>query len=94
MNDDPDLVEANHALLVLRQARLSKHAAAALMILDLAAQTAKDRFPRTPEFDDARAAATVAISALAETLNANPFAPPEMWKSTLRAVESWRELLK
>ena|SRR5712664_3288705 len=36
MSDDPDFPKANHALLVLRQARLSRNEAAAKMVHDLA----------------------------------------------------------
>ena len=93
MRDDSDLVEANHALLVLRQARLSKHAAAALMVSDLAEQAANTE-SQSPEIEDARATAKAAIATLAEALNAGPFAPPATWKAALSAVESWLELLK
>jgi hypothetical protein len=36
MSDDPDFPKASHALLVLRQARLSRNEAAATMVHDLA----------------------------------------------------------
>jgi hypothetical protein len=39
MSDDPDLPKANHALLVIRQARLSRNEAAAMMIADLIYET-------------------------------------------------------
>ena len=35
MSDDPDFPKANHARQVLRQARLSRNEAAALMVADL-----------------------------------------------------------
>jgi hypothetical protein len=35
MSDDPDFPKANHALQVLRQARLSRNDAAAIMVADL-----------------------------------------------------------
>jgi len=35
MSDDPDFPKANHALQVLRQARLSRNEAAAIMLGDL-----------------------------------------------------------
>lgn len=93
MREDPnELVEANHALLVLRQARLSPHGAAVLMISDLAEQAANTEF-QTPEIEDARAAAKAAIFILAEALNAGTSAPPTTWEAALSAVESWRELL-
>jgi hypothetical protein len=37
MSDDPDFPKANHALLVLRQARLSRNEAAAKMVHEIAA---------------------------------------------------------
>src|ERR1700676_2279061 len=39
MSDDPDLPKADHALLVIRQARLSRNEAAAMMIADLIYET-------------------------------------------------------
>jgi hypothetical protein len=91
-DDDPDLPKANHALLVLRQARLSRNEAAAKMIGDLVYETASTGL-RTPEIEEAHQAAWLAISELARLLNKENFAPPELWKATLRATMSWRELL-
>jgi hypothetical protein len=48
---------------------------------------------RTPEIEEARQAAWVAISALAKTLHADGFAPPILWKAALGATEAWMELL-
>jgi hypothetical protein len=48
---------------------------------------------RTPEIEEARQAAWVAISGLAKTLQAEAFAPPALWKAALGATESWIELL-
>jgi hypothetical protein len=44
MSDNPDLPKANHALVVIRQARLSRNEAAAMMIEDLIYET-----PNTPQ---------------------------------------------
>jgi hypothetical protein len=92
MSDDPDLPKANHALQVLRQARLSRNEAAAIMVEYLAYQTANTGL-RTPEIEEAHQAAWVAISALANALKEERFAVPTVWKAALRATESWRELL-
>jgi hypothetical protein len=89
---DEDLPKAQYALLMLRQARLSRRNAAAKMVQDLAHQTANSG-TRTPEIEDANAAAWLAICALAKSLNTESFAPVELWQSALRATESWRELL-
>jgi hypothetical protein len=40
MSDDPDFPKANHALQALRQARLSRNEAAAIMLGDLVYETA------------------------------------------------------
>jgi len=92
MSDDPDFPKANHALQVLRQARLSRNEAAAIMLGDLIYETASTGL-RPPEIEEARQAAWVAISALAKTLQAERFAPPALWKAALGATESWIELL-
>lgn len=92
MRDDPELLEANHALLMLRQAKLSQYAAAALMVSDLAEQAANTE-SQTLEIEDARAAAKAAIATLADSLNAGTSVSPATWKAALSAVESWRELL-
>jgi hypothetical protein len=92
MSDDPDFPKANHALQVLRQARLSRNEAAAIMVGDLVYETASTGFAE-PEIEEARQAAWVAISALAKTLQAEGFAPPALWKAALGATESWIELL-
>ena len=80
MSDDPDFPTANHALQVLRQARLSRNEVAALMLGDLIYEMAGTGL-RTPEVEEAHQAALVAISALAKTLEEEGFAPPALWKA-------------
>jgi hypothetical protein len=92
MSDDPDFPKANHALQVLRQARLSRNETAAIMVGDLVYQMASTGL-RSPEIEEAREAAWVAISALARALKEEEFAEPTLWKAALRATESWIELL-
>src|SRR3984893_15235835 len=92
MSGDPDYPKANHARQVLRQARLSRNEAAAIMVGDLVYETASTGFAE-PEIEEARQAAWVAISALAKTLQAEGFAPPALWKAAVGATESWIELL-
>ena len=92
MSDDPDFPKANHALQVLRQARLARNETAAIMVEDLAYETANTGL-RTPEVEEAHQAAWIAISALAKTIQAEGFAPPALWKAALGATESWIELL-
>jgi hypothetical protein len=92
MSDDPDFPTANHALQVLRQARLSRNEAAAIMLADLVYEMAGAGL-RTREIEEAHEAAWVAISALAKTLKEEGFAPPALWKAALGATESWIELL-
>jgi hypothetical protein len=92
MSDDPDFPKANHALQVLRQARLSRNEAAAIMLGDLVYEMAGTGL-RIPEIEEARQAAWVAISALANTLKEEGFAAPALWKAALGATESWIELL-
>jgi hypothetical protein len=92
MSDDPDLPKANHALMVIRQARLSRNEAAAVMIADLIYETPNTE-QRSPEIEDTHQAARLAISELARSLHEEKFAPPALWKAALRATESWRELL-
>ena len=92
MSDDPDFPKANHALQVLRQARLSRNEVAALKLWDLVHEMAGTGLG-TPEVEEARQAAVVAISALAKTLEEERFAPPALWKAALGSTESWIELL-
>jgi hypothetical protein len=92
MSNDPDFPKANHALQVLRQARLSRNEAAAIMLGDLIYEMAGTGL-RIPEIEEARQAAWVAISALAKTLQADGFAPPVLWKAAFGATETWIELL-
>jgi hypothetical protein len=92
MSEDPDFPKANHALQVLRQARLSRNETAAIMVGDLVYEMASTGL-RTPEIEEAREAAWVAISALARALKEEAFAGPILWKAALRATESWIELL-
>jgi hypothetical protein len=92
MSDDPDFLTANHALQVLRQARLSRNEAAAIMLGDLIYEMAGTGL-RTPEIEEAHQAAWVAISALAKTLKEERFAPRALWKTAFGATETWIELL-
>jgi hypothetical protein len=92
MNGDPDLSKADHALLVIRRARLSRSEDAAIMIGDLIYEIANTG-RCSPEIEDAQQAAWLAISDLARSLKNQKFAPPALWKTVLRATESWRELL-
>ena len=93
MSDDPDFPKANHALQVLRQARLSRNEAAAIVVGDLVYEMAGTGL-RTPEkIEEARQAAWVAISALAKTLKKEGFAAPALWKAAFGATETWIELL-
>jgi hypothetical protein len=92
MSDDPDFPKANHAPQVLRQARLSRDETAAIVLGDLIYETASTGL-RTPEIEESRKAAWVAISALAKTLQAEGFAPRALWKAAFEATESWIELL-
>ena len=92
MSDHPDLPKANHALQVLRQARLSRNEAAAVMIGDLIYEIAYTG-QRSPENEDAHQTAWLAISELARALKKERFAPPALWKAAFRATENWKELL-
>jgi len=92
MSDDLDFPKANHVLRVLRQARLSRNETAAIMVGDLVYEMASTGL-RTPEIEEAREAAWIAISALASALSENAFAAPALWKAAVGATESWIELL-
>ena len=92
MSDDPDFLTANQALQVLRQARLSRNEAAAIMLGDLIYEMAGTGL-RTPEIEEARQAAWVVISALVKTLKEEGFAAPVLWKAAFGATEAWIELL-
>ena len=92
MSEDPDLPKASCALQVLRQARLSRNETAAIMVGDLVYEMASTGL-RTPEIEEAREAAWVAISALASALKDEASAAPALWKAALIATESWIELL-
>ena len=92
MSDDPDFPKADHALQVLRQARLSRNETAAIMVEDLVDQTANTGL-RTQEIEEAHQAAWAAISSLANALKEEGFAGPTLWKAALSATESWIELL-
>ena len=92
MSEDPDLPKASYALQVLRQARLSRNENAAIMVGDLVYEMASTGL-RTPEIEEAREAAWVAISTLANALKEEGFAGPALWKAALKATESWIELL-
>ena len=87
MSDDLDFPKANHALRVLRQARLSRNETAAIMVgISCMRWQAQACGP-------AREAAWIAISALASALSENAFAAPALWKAAVGATESWIELL-
>jgi len=92
VSDDPDFPKASHALQVLRQARLSRNEAAAIMLGDLIYDMASTGL-RAPEIEEARQAAWAAISTLAKTIRSEGFAPPALWKSAFGATETWIELL-
>ena len=92
MSDDPDFQRASSALRVLRQARLSRNKAAAIMVGDLVYQIA-NTWLRSPEQEEAREAAWVAISVLAHALKEEGFACSTLWKAAVGATESWIELL-
>jgi hypothetical protein len=65
MSNDPDFPKANRALQVLRQARLSRNDAAAIMLGDLVYEMAGTAL-RPPEIEEAHQAAWVAIRSLKE----------------------------
>jgi hypothetical protein len=92
MSEDPNLPKVSYALQVLRQARLSRNETAAIMVGDLVYEMASTGL-RTPEIEEARETAWVAISALASALKDEAFAAPALWKAALIATESWIELL-
>jgi hypothetical protein len=92
MSDDPDFSKANHALQVLRQARLSRNEVAALKVWDLVHEMAATGL-RAPEVEEAQQAALDAIAALAKALEEDGFAAPTLWKAALGSTETWIELL-
>ena len=89
---DVDLPKAEHALSVLRQARLSRNEIAATMIAELVYEMAYPDL-HEPEIEEARKTAWIEISALAVSLKAESFAPPDMWNAALKATEKWKKLL-
>jgi hypothetical protein len=89
---DVDLPKAEHVLSVLRQARLSRNETAATMIAELVYEMAYTDL-REPEIEGARKAAWIEISALAASLKAELYAPPDMWNVALKATEKWKKLL-
>jgi hypothetical protein len=89
---DVNLPKAEHALSILRQARLSRNETAAVMIAELVYQMSYAD-SHTPEIEEARKAAWIEISALSATLREELYAPPEMWNAALKATERWKELL-
>ena len=89
---DVDLPKAEHVLSVLRQARLSRNATAAIMIAELVYEMAYTGLG-APEIEEARKAAWIEISALSATLRAELYAPPSMWNAALKATERWKDLL-
>jgi hypothetical protein len=92
MSDDPDFPKANHALQVLRKARLSRNATAAIMLGDLVYEMAGTGSAK-PEIEEAHQAAWVAISTLAKTLKEEGFAVPALLKAAFGATEAWIKLL-
>jgi hypothetical protein len=90
---DVDLPKAEHALSVLRRARLSRNETAATMIAELVYEMSYKGFHATPEIEEAREAAWVEISALSASLRADLYARPAMWNAALKATERWKELL-
>src|SRR5260370_538080 len=78
--------KASYALQVLRQARLSRNETAAIMVGDLVYEMASTGL-RTPEIEEAREAAWVAISALANALKEEGFAGPTIWKPPLKPTK-------
>jgi hypothetical protein len=90
---DVDLPKAEHALSVLRRARLSRNETAATMIAELVYEMSYAGSHATPEIEEARQAAWVEISALSASLRAELFAPPSMWNDALKATERWKKLL-
>jgi hypothetical protein len=92
MSDDPDFQKANYALQVLRQARFSRNEMAARMVRHLAYVTTNTGLS-TPEIEETQQAAWVAISELANALEEEGFAGPNLWKAALSATENWIELL-
>ena len=92
MSDDPDFPKTNHALQVLRQARLSRNETAAIMVEELVYQTANTGL-QNPMIEEAHQDAWIAISAFADALKNDAFAPTALWKAALGATESWIELL-
>ncbi len=89
---DVDLPKAEHALSVLRRARLSRSDTAAPMVAELVYEMAYNGL-HAPEIEEARQTAWIEISALAATLRAELFAPRAMWNDALKATERWRNLL-
>jgi hypothetical protein len=87
---DVDLPKAEHALSVLRRARLSRNETAATMIADLVYHVSYTGL-RAREIDEAREAAWIAISALSASLRSDSFAPPDTWNAALKATERWKE---
>jgi hypothetical protein len=89
---DVDLPKAEHALAVLRRARLSRNHAAAKMLAALVYEAANTGL-RPPEMEEAHEAAWLAISELSVWLKEESFAPPQTWNAALKATERWKELL-
>lgn len=88
---DVDLPKAEHALPVLRRARLSRNENAAVMIAELVYEMSYTG-SHTPEIEEAREAAWIAISALSASLKAELFAPPEMWNAAPFVAPCFRSI--
>jgi hypothetical protein len=92
MSEDPDFPKVNHALQVLRQARLSRTEAAAFMVGDLVYEMAATGL-RATEIEEVLRLHGSQFPALAKTLRAERFVPPALWKTALGATETWIGLL-
>jgi hypothetical protein len=89
-----DLAKANHVLLVLRQARLSRREAAAFMIEELVHSETEDS-GASPEMEGAYQTTWAAIDELAVSLNTpDGFTGRQAWHKALDAVENWKSRIE
>ena len=89
-----DLARANHALLVLRQARLSRRDAAAFMVGELSFSEAEDD-GANPDMEGDYQTAWAAIDELAVSLNTpGGFTDRLAWRKALGAVEKWKSRIE
>jgi hypothetical protein len=93
---ESELAKANHALLILRQARLSRREAAALMVDELShSESGNSGDISNPEMEKAYQTAWAAIDELAVSLNtAEGFTGRLAWHKALDAVENWKVRLE